>query len=144
MEPTFIISSGSMVKSVVAATISFREDLFMYWVDYDFCVDVKKAGFRVMQLNVILGSHSLGAIRYIGKLKVLYEPSFSYYLIVRNARILFREGKISFVRLLYSMARWFIPLVLGEGLTVAVKALRLDFRLERFHAGHLAARDLFQ
>ncbi|GEM_PF-4036762 len=141
MEPTFIIISGSMIKSIVAMTISFREEFFLDWVDYDFCTKVKEAGFRVLQLNAVLASHSLGMIKHLGKLEVLYEPSFRYYLIVRNARILFREGKISLVRLLYATVRWFMPLVLAEGLTAAVKALRLGFKLEQFPAGYHIAED---
>jgi rhamnosyltransferase len=132
VEPTFVIISGSIIRADLLATVSFREGFFLDWVDYDFCIRARKAGYSIVLLKKVLLSHSLGTTKHFGRLEVLYEPSFRYYLIVRNARILFEEGKISFFRLLYSAIRWFFPLSLGEGLISALITFMRGFSLKQF------------
>lgn len=84
-----VITSGNLLKTDIFKHIGlFEEKLFIDSVDFEFCLRIKKHGFKIMRCNNALLNHSLGSIDYfkIFKLKIpftLHSPFRKYY-IMRN------------------------------------------------------------
>jgi hypothetical protein len=55
-----LISSGNLVRSEVAESCRFDERLFIDQVDYDFCAEVRDAGFELFELKQVLMDHRIG------------------------------------------------------------------------------------
>jgi rhamnosyltransferase len=91
-----VMTSGMLVRrTCVDAVGRFREDFFVDWVDFDFCLRARGAGFRVVQDTSVLLPHSLGDRREhrLGFLRthVLHYPAWRHYWVARNSTILARE-----------------------------------------------------
>ena len=84
-----VITSGNLLKTNIFKHIGlFEEKLFVDSVDFEYCLRIKKHGYRIIRCNSALLNHSLGAIDYfkIFKLKIpftLHSPFRKYY-IMRN------------------------------------------------------------
>jgi GT2 family glycosyltransferase len=60
-EKLVVITSGNLLKVSAFERIGgFREDLFIDSVDFDFCLRLKKSGYRIMRCNQAILYHSLG------------------------------------------------------------------------------------
>ncbi|MCU1679518.1 MAG: hypothetical protein JWQ81_257 [Amycolatopsis sp.] len=91
-----VMTSGMLVRrNCLDAVGRFREDFFVDWVDFDFCLRARNAGFRVVQDTSVLLPHSLGDRREhrVGFLRthVLHYPAWRHYWVARNSTILARE-----------------------------------------------------
>lgn len=83
------ITSGNLLKVSAFEEIGgFREELFIDSVDFDFCLRLKKAGYRIVRCNRAVLRHSLGQrqeARFLGRRIAFprHSPGRKYY-IVRN------------------------------------------------------------
>lgn len=91
-----VMTSGMLVRRTCLDAVGrFREDFFVDWVDFDFCLRARSEGFRVVQDTSVLLPHSLGDRREhrLGPLRthVLHYPAWRHYWVARNSSILARE-----------------------------------------------------
>jgi len=118
-----VMTSGMLVRRACLDAVGrFREDFFVDWVDFDFCLRARAHGFRVVQDTSVLLPHSLGDRREhkLGFLctQVLHYPAWRHYWVARNSTILAREQfrgnrKWALSAVLY-LARWTFNTALFE------------------------------
>jgi rhamnosyltransferase len=94
---TDVITSGMLVRRACLEQAGpFREDFFVDFVDIDFCLRARRAGWRIRQDQRLKLPHSLGDRRphRLGPLKfqVLHYPAWRHYWIARGAAVLLREN----------------------------------------------------
>jgi rhamnosyltransferase len=88
-----LISSGSVVNlSAVAEIGGLDGDLFIDYVDYEWCLRARSRGWQVIGVPAVRMTHELGdeVRRVFGRSVVLHSPRRQYYL-VRNALLLARR-----------------------------------------------------
>jgi len=86
-----VLTSGDLIRLSVWNEINgFDEKLFIDEVDHDYCYRVKKAGYRIVQVNTIFLNHRLGTKTkggYLGsiskRLRTIHTPQRVYFM-VRN------------------------------------------------------------
>ncbi|HET9113469.1 MAG TPA: glycosyltransferase family 2 protein [Burkholderiales bacterium] len=93
----WVITSGSLI-SLAAFTIigPFREDLFIDFVDTEYCLRARRSGFQIIRTAKVLMQHAIGAStphRIFGMQKwtTNHTPDRRYYM-TRNYTILLRES----------------------------------------------------
>jgi len=91
------ITSGMLVRAETLATVGrFREDFFVDSIDQDFCLRVRRAGWRVVQDRRVRLPHSLGETRWRGwgplRLRSTNHPTWRLYWAARNGIVLAREN----------------------------------------------------
>jgi rhamnosyltransferase len=101
-----LISSGNLVRSEVAESCRFDERLFIDQVDYDFCAEVRDAGFELFELKQVLMDHRIGRDVQIGKLRRPYENGQRLYYIVRNSTELVWRRRLPPSVWLAQLATW--------------------------------------
>jgi rhamnosyltransferase len=118
-----VITSGMLVRRAVLDQVgSFREDFFVDHVDNDFCLRVRRAGFRIVRDRRLKLPHSLGQRnqhRLPGvTLSSSRHPTWRLYWIARNGTILIREHKRDFSGWALGtgvyLVRWFLLRTLIE------------------------------
>jgi len=91
-----VITSGSLLSLPAYAAIGpFREEFFIDYVDTEFCIRARTAGYRVVQTRRPLMSHTVGAptahkLPWATKWTTNHSPDRRYY-IARNNTVLLRE-----------------------------------------------------
>src|SRR5258708_17120000 len=91
-----VITSGSLLSlRAFSAIAPFREEFFIDYVDTEFCLRARTAGFRVIQTRRPLMSHTVGAptshkLPWTTKWTTNHSPDRRYY-IARNNTVLLRE-----------------------------------------------------
>lgn len=89
-EVDWVITSASFTNIDAWKTVGgFDSKMFIDWVDWDICVAMHRAGYKIMQTYKTKLIHELGEnTRYevvLGrKMMVLNRPSFRYYYVFRN------------------------------------------------------------
>lgn len=91
-----VITSGMLVRrSILDDLGGFRDDFFVDCVDQDFCLRVRRAGWRIVQDRSVKLPHSLGEMRshrfLIGHVRVSHHPTWRLYWVMRNGLILIGE-----------------------------------------------------
>jgi len=89
-----LISSGCLIPMpVLQATGPMREDLFIDYVDTEWCLRAARSGYRCYGVFSALMTHSLGEspVRLMGRLLPMHSPLRHYYQ-MRNALLIYREG----------------------------------------------------
>jgi rhamnosyltransferase len=94
---TDVITSGMLVRRrALEQAGGFREEFFVDFVDIDFCLRVRRAGWRIVQDQRLRLPHSLGDRREhrLGpvRLLVVHHPTWRQYWILRGASTLGREN----------------------------------------------------
>lgn len=94
---TDVITSGMLVRRrALEQAGGFREDFFVDFVDIDFCLRVRRAGWRIVQDQSLRLPHTLGDRREhrLGPLRLLvvHHPTWRQYWILRGASALGREN----------------------------------------------------
>lgn len=89
LEPTEVISSGSLIRSRVFGDIGFFDErLFIDSVDVDFCLRLARAGYRILVPREATMKHELGkgtGESFAGiDMTVSNHPEVRRYYIVRN------------------------------------------------------------
>jgi rhamnosyltransferase len=87
-DATAVITSGMLVRRECIDKCPFRADLFNDFVDIAFCVDARKAGYRVIQDFTLKLPHSMGNRQEHGvgpvSVRVTHYPPWRHYWIARN------------------------------------------------------------
>jgi rhamnosyltransferase len=88
-EVTMLVTSGSMIELEVWTELGgFAEDLFIDYVDIDYCLRVVRAGRKIAVAAATGLRHKLGARqagRLLGKdLRPTHHDAFRHYYIARN------------------------------------------------------------
>ncbi|MCB2295323.1 glycosyltransferase family 2 protein [Clostridium algoriphilum] len=97
------IQSGSLIKVSVFDTIGyFKEELFIYHVDYDFCQRLLKAKYDIVQCNNVTLLHEEGykiAKKLLG-IKVFYNNYSSpvVYYITRNTIYMCKTYSVIYIK----------------------------------------------
>jgi rhamnosyltransferase len=91
-----VITSGMLVRRAAAdAAGGFRDDLFVDYVDIDFCLRIRRMGGRIVQDKRLRLPHSIGdrrTHRLLGlPVQVIHYPAWRHYWIGRNGLILLGE-----------------------------------------------------
>ncbi|MBS2548247.1 glycosyltransferase [Catenulispora sp. NL8] len=111
-----VITSGMLVRREVLAKVTFNEDMFLDWVDVAFCLDVRRAGWRIVIDWRLRLPHEIGACEVHTKfgrtVHYSHYPAWRLYWIGRNVSILHRGHFASRPRALASSL-----VFLGERLT---------------------------
>lgn len=92
-EITYAINSADLVNPSVYKKVRYREEFIIDFIDMDFSYNVRKAGFKIVRHSDKLINHNIGKTAVINGERLTYESPQRIYYGVRNAIILFREGK---------------------------------------------------
>jgi rhamnosyltransferase len=125
-----LIASGCLIPIAVLDRIGpFREDFFIDFVDVEWCLRARHAGYALYGVCAARLEHSLGdaPVRFLGREYLSHAPWRHYYH-VRNALLLYREPWVPLNWKLVSAWR----LVLKMGFQVLVPASRWQ------HLGQIA------
>ena len=96
VESDNLIASGSLIRATVLQQVGLmREELFIDWVDVEWCHRARSYGFHSYIIPSIVMTHSIGdsAVRIFGKEINLHSRIRDFY-IVRNATFLLREPRM--------------------------------------------------
>jgi len=91
-----VITSGSLIPVAAFASIGpFRDELFIDYVDIDYCYRARARGLRVIKTRAPLMSHAIGAstrhnVLWTDKWTSNHSPDRRYY-IARNDTVMLRE-----------------------------------------------------
>jgi rhamnosyltransferase len=91
-----VITSGSLVPLATHALIGeFREELFIDYVDMEYCCRARAKGFRVIATRKSIMSHAIGAptrhrVLWVDKRTTNHSPDRRYYM-ARNDTVMLRE-----------------------------------------------------
>ena len=111
-EIDYVITSGNLVRVEIFNILQFREEFFMDQIDFDFDFEVRKLGYKIILADGNLIDHRLG-IKF-GKL--IYEPQFRIYYIIRNSTVLLTERKLPITNYVSQIAYWSLSSVLHDGI----------------------------
>jgi rhamnosyltransferase len=89
-------TSGSLVKREVFQRVGYNDDtLFIDFVDTDFCLRLKKYGFKVLKAMAVVLHHELGSkqTRNFFGLKISFRDHtpWRYYYMMRNRLLMYRR-----------------------------------------------------
>ena len=96
-EVDWVITSGSLISIPVFQAVGpFREDFFIDFVDTEYCLRARRAGFKIIRTTAELMLHAIGAstrhtIAGMQKWTSNHVPDRRYY-ITRNYTIMLREA----------------------------------------------------
>jgi rhamnosyltransferase len=97
------VNSGSLIKARVFEKAGYYDkDLFIDYVDADFCLRVQKNGFKILSATGVVLEHDLGTkqTRNLMGLRLSFRvhAAWRYYYIVRNRLVLYRRYFTAFPR----------------------------------------------
>lgn len=125
-----LISSGSVVNLAAVAEIGGLDgELFIDYVDYEWCLRARSRGWQVIGVPAVRMTHELGdeVRRLFGRTVVLHSPRRQYYL-VRNALLLARRRSLPAGWRRHLLGRVLRQLA-GYTLLCAPRLVRLDAML---------------
>ena len=136
-EKLVVITSGNIINlQAYKEVFGFEEKLFIDAVDYDFCLKLNIAGYKVLQCNRALLVHQLGetkSFKIFGKTITTFthSPIRRYYM-SRNAlyywRKYFRKYPTFILRQIISFQRnWIEILLFSDNKIMDVKMMMLGF-----------------
>lgn len=111
-EIKYVITSGNLVQVEVFNNLKFREEFFMDQVDFDFDYEVRKRGYKIILADGCFVDHRLG----IKLRRLVYEPQFRIYYIIRNSTVLLMEGKMPLTNYMSQIAYWSLSSILHDGI----------------------------
>jgi rhamnosyltransferase len=89
-------TSGSLIKSEVIRKVGLYDDeLFIDFVDMDYCLRMKKHGFKVLKAMQVVLHHELGSkqTRKVLGVKISFRDhtAWRYYYMMRNRLLMYRR-----------------------------------------------------
>ena len=90
--PHYVITSGSIIPiSVLDEVGPMREELFIDFVDIEWCLRARRKGYDIVAINKVMIDHHLGdyAVYFMGHRYPIHSPLRMYYYF-RNAIYLYR------------------------------------------------------
>jgi rhamnosyltransferase len=113
-----VITSGSVIPCHVLKNVGLMdENLFIDYIDYEWCLRAKSFGYKIYKSNKNILSHNLGDkfIKIFGLRKPIHTNPIRKYYIIRNTLILLNRNYITlswktkhFLKLLYRIPGYFI------------------------------------
>lgn len=90
------MSSGCLLPAHIFDAVGYLdESLFIDYVDFEFCLRLRRAGYLVCRVNGVYLPHRLGVPRQVGygpfRLTVRSHPPWRYYYRTRNRLLLYRR-----------------------------------------------------
>jgi rhamnosyltransferase len=100
-EVTTAITSGSLIKTVDFSEMGgYDETLFIDYVDFEFCLRLRKRGRKIIKSGKSCLLHQLGtseAHSFLGfAVSIKSHSALRYYYIMRNRLIMYRRFSVSF------------------------------------------------
>ncbi|PZX92482.1 glycosyltransferase family 2 protein [Flavobacterium aquariorum] len=88
-EPIVVMTSGNIINLDVYNELNgFEDKLFIDYVDIDYCLKLKQAGYKIVNLPEVILAHELGKSKHISffnfKIIVTNHSSLRRYYITRN------------------------------------------------------------
>jgi len=105
--PHYVITSGSVIPINVLDDVGLmREELFIDFVDIEWCLRARRKGYEIVAINKVMIDHYLGdyAVRFMGHRYPIHSPLRMYYYF-RNAMYLYRLKEIDWNWRLVDAAR---------------------------------------
>ena len=90
--PQYVITSGSFIPMSVLDDVGLmREELFIDFVDIEWCLRARQYGYEIVAINKVMIDHHLGdyAVHFMGHHYPIHSPLRMYYYF-RNAMYLYR------------------------------------------------------
>jgi rhamnosyltransferase len=116
----FVQTSGNLIKTTILKSIKFRTDFFIDQIDFEFDINIRKAGFYILEYCHKLLKHKYG--RYV-KIRLLYKTKLINYY---NETRLFYITRNSTFLLLYYNHKFPIKLYILQLLTVYYRFLEVN------------------
>jgi rhamnosyltransferase len=94
--PHYVITSGSIIPVDVFDDIGLmREELFIDFVDIEWCLRARQQGYEIVAINKVMIDHHLGdyGVHFMGHRYPIHSPLRMYYYF-RNAMYLYRLKEI--------------------------------------------------
>ena len=94
--PHYVITSGSIIPIKVLDDIGLmREELFIDFVDIEWCLRARQKGYEIVAINKVMIDHHLGdyAVSFMGHHYPIHSPLRMYYYF-RNAMHLYHLREI--------------------------------------------------
>jgi rhamnosyltransferase len=94
--PHYVITSGSIIPIKVLDNVGLmREELFIDFVDIEWCLRARQQGYEIVAINKVRIDHHLGdfAVHFMGHHYPIHSPLRMYYYF-RNAMYLYRLREI--------------------------------------------------
>lgn len=94
--PHYVITSGSIISMRALDDVGLmREELFIDFVDIEWCLRARRKGFEIVAINKVIIDHHLGdyAVQFMGHRYPIHSPLRMYYYF-RNAMYLYRLTEI--------------------------------------------------
>jgi rhamnosyltransferase len=94
--PHYVITSGSIIPIKVLDNVGLmREELFIDFVDIEWCLRARRKGYEILAINKVMIDHHLGdyAVHFMGHRYPIHSPIRMYYYF-RNAMYLYRLSEI--------------------------------------------------
>lgn len=105
--PHYVITSGSIIPIKVLDHVGLmREELFIDFVDIEWCLRARQQGYEVVAINKVMIDHHLGdyAVSFMGHHYPIHSPLRMYFYF-RNAMYLYRFCEIDWNWRLVDSAR---------------------------------------
>lgn len=85
----FCITSGSFINVNAFKKIGdFDENMFIDYVDFEYCIRLRKSGYKILKVGEVKLIHRLGRLRvykfFNKRIYITNHPPFRYYYYVRN------------------------------------------------------------
>lgn len=123
MDAKTVITSGSLMSlSAYEITGSFREDFFIEGVDLEYCLRLRRNGFKVLMSCKPLMTHAAGKMeehRFLGRVVLVanHEP-WRYYCMLRNlaqiSRVYVRQEPRWVLDLCFNIVKMIIKIAFFE------------------------------
>ena len=97
-KPHYVITSGSIIPIKVLDDVGLmRDELFIDFVDIEWCLRARKKGYEIVAINKVIIDHYLGdyAVHFMGHRYPIHNPLRMYYYF-RNAMYLYRLREVEF------------------------------------------------
>jgi rhamnosyltransferase len=89
-----VMTSGNLLNlEAYGIAGPFMDDFFIDYVDIEYCLRLKKAGYQVLQVNDSILEHHLGNSRNVGKILVTHHSPVRRYYITRNRFFVIQKYK---------------------------------------------------
>ena len=100
-----VIASGMIINNNVLSDIGMMdENLFIDWVDFEWCWRARALGYRIIGCKNVIISHTLGdtAVEINGKKYSFHSPERNYYIVRNGIYIALTKKYLAF------RMRWYI------------------------------------
>ena len=91
-QPHYVITSGSIIPMSVLDDVGLMlEELFIDFVDIEWCLRARQKGYEIVAINKVMIDHHLGdyAVHFMSHRYAIHSPMRMYYYF-RNAIFLYR------------------------------------------------------